>query len=65
MDKFFIYLLLLSLGTITRTSIAFAISSVVRNRSIALVVYSMINLAMIVSDPLINVFMLVHNLLFV
>ncbi|XP_064405231.1 broad substrate specificity ATP-binding cassette transporter ABCG2-like isoform X2 [Halichondria panicea] len=46
-DKFFIYLLLLSLGTITRTSIAFAISSVVRNRSIALVVYSMINLAMI------------------
>lgn len=49
-DKFFTFFLLLLLASLSRTSIAFAISAIVKSRSIALVMYSMISIGMIVSQ---------------
>lgn len=48
-DKVFIFLFLISLGTVALSSVAFAISAVIKNRSIAVVLFALHNLTSIVS----------------
>ncbi len=47
--KFFIFVLMLSLASVGLSSLAFLISAIIKSRSIAIVTFAVIHLAMLVS----------------